>query len=97
MRIIYRLFELNAGVSNDGSNPLLFHEVYFYCLEATPMVLAIALLAIIHPGLGLKGPGSEFPKLTRKEKKAMKAAKKQGLTEDGILLKTWEHEMRAVA
>ena len=68
------------------------------------MVLAIALLAVIHPGLGLKGPDSEFPKLTRKEKKAIKAAKKaekkaekQRIRDDEVALKTpWEHEMGAV-
>jgi len=40
------------------------------------MLLAAILLNIIHPGLVLKGPESEFPHLSRKEKKMLKQEKK---------------------
>jgi len=40
------------------------------------MILAALLLNIVHPGLVLKGPESEFPHLSRKEKKALKQEKK---------------------
>jgi len=40
------------------------------------MMVCLLLLAIIHPGRSLQGPDSEFPKKSRKEKKAEKQAKK---------------------
>lgn len=76
MRIIFRLVEFAAGT--EVSNPLPYHEKYALILDAFPMTLSILILAVIHPGLALKGPESEFP--TRKERKAekkkAKAAKK---------------------
>ena len=66
MRIIFRLVEFTAGTGI--SNPLPHHEVYALALDAFPMTLAILILAIVHPGLALKGPESEFP--SRKERKA---------------------------
>lgn len=47
-----------------------------YVLDALPMCLALLVLAVGHPGRTLIGPDSEFPHLTRKEKKAAKAAAK---------------------
>jgi hypothetical protein len=41
------------------------------------MLLALVLMNIMHPGLVLRGPDSDFPHLTRKEKKALKQQKKQ--------------------
>ncbi|RFU35114.1 hypothetical protein B7463_g1244, partial [Scytalidium lignicola] len=76
MRIIYRLDEFAAGL-DPTKNKLPYHEVYFYVLDALPMFIAIGLMNIIHPGSVLVGPESEFPKgPSRKEKKAIKAAKK---------------------
>jgi hypothetical protein len=40
------------------------------------MMVALLILAIVYPGRTLQGPGSEFPKMTRAEKKAAKAARK---------------------
>jgi hypothetical protein len=57
-------------------NPLLTHEFYQYVLDALPMMLAALLLNIVHPGHVLKGPESEFPHLSRKEKKMLKQEKK---------------------
>ena len=73
-RIIYRLLEFSRGV-DPSTNPLPFHEVYVLALDATPMLLASIILSIIHPGIVLVGPESEFP--SRKEKKAMKKANKE--------------------
>jgi len=75
MRIIFRLVEFSQGVSS--SNPILNHEGYTYGLDALPMLLAAVLLNAIHPGLILKGPESEFPRLSRKEKKVIKLEKKE--------------------
>lgn len=68
VRIIFRLCEFAAGT--EISNPLPYHEGYALGLDAVPMTLAICILAVIHPGLALKGPESEFP--SRKERKAEK-------------------------
>lgn len=45
-------------------------------LDALPMLLALTLFCVVHPGMVLIGPESEFPKLSRKEKKALKKEKK---------------------
>ncbi|KAI9795255.1 MAG: hypothetical protein M1833_007277 [Piccolia ochrophora] len=74
VRIIFRLVEYADGV--DHSNPLPNVEAYIYCLDALPMILAIALLNIVHAGRILVGPDSVFPKLSRAEKKAKRQEKK---------------------
>jgi hypothetical protein len=73
MRIIFRLAEFSGGV-DPASNSLPFKEEYALGLDAFPMVLAILILAIVHPGLVLNGEGSEFP--SRKERKAEKKERK---------------------
>ena len=77
---LIRLTRVDLGRSTVGlfgpSNPLPFHEVYMYCLDALPMSIALFIMCISHPGHTLIGPDSEFPTVTRKEKKAAKAAKK---------------------
>jgi hypothetical protein len=74
-RIVYRLVEFGPGVN--AHNSLLIHEGYPLGLDATPILIALVLLNIMHPGFVLRGPESEFPKLSRKEKKALKEQKKQ--------------------
>lgn len=74
IRIVYRLAEYGPGVSL--SNPLPTHEAFFYCLDALPIFLAITIMNVIHPGHVLVGPDSDFPKLSRAQKKAAKAEKK---------------------
>ncbi|TVY14480.1 Protein RTA1 [Lachnellula arida] len=74
IRIIYRLAEYGPGVSL--SNPLPSHEAFFYCLDALPIFLAITIMNLIHPGHVLVGPDSDFPKVSRAQKKAAKAEKK---------------------
>ncbi|KAM0443006.1 hypothetical protein ACHAQK_004064, partial [Fusarium lateritium] len=75
IRIVYRLVEFGPGVND--RNQLLIHEEYPLCLDAAPILIALVLLNIMHPGFVLRGPDSEFPKLSRKEKKALKQQKKQ--------------------
>ncbi|KAI9826697.1 MAG: hypothetical protein M1826_006579 [Phylliscum demangeonii] len=73
MRIIYRLVEYAKGAHPD--NPLPFKEVYTYTLDAAPMLIAILLLCIVHPGMVMVGPASHFP--SRKEKRALKKERKE--------------------
>ncbi|KND88821.1 hypothetical protein TOPH_06534, partial [Tolypocladium ophioglossoides CBS 100239] len=72
-RIIYRLVEFSPGTGSD--NPILTHEIYPFLLDAFPMLLALVLLNACHPGLVLRGPHGEFPRLSRAEKKALKQQK----------------------
>ncbi|KAL9487834.1 hypothetical protein ACSS6W_000111 [Trichoderma asperelloides] len=58
-RIIFRFVEFSGGVSS--SNKILRHEGYQLYLDALPMLLVLASLNLIHPGLVLKGPGCSFP------------------------------------
>jgi hypothetical protein len=76
-RIIYRMIEFSSGLNPD-KNQIPFHEAYFYALDALPMVGALVVMNICHPGRVLVGEGSEYPKgPTRKEKKAAKKQKKE--------------------
>ncbi|RDL37097.1 Uncharacterized protein BP5553_04530 [Venustampulla echinocandica] len=77
VRIIFRLVEFSAGIE-PGDNPIPYTEAYQFCLDALPMLLAISIMNVVHPGRILKGEGSEFPKgPTRKEKKELKRIKKE--------------------
>jgi hypothetical protein len=77
IRIVFRLVEFSAGI-DESANMLIGTEGYALGLDAVPMVLALLLLAIVHPGIVLKGPGSDFPsrRMKRLGKKARKARKK---------------------
>ncbi|KAJ5884530.1 hypothetical protein N7504_012102 [Penicillium tannophilum] len=65
MRIIFRLCEYSQGL--DSKIPL--HEAYQYCLDSLPMLLALVILNIVHPGRIMPGTESEVP--SRKERKKM--------------------------
>ena len=62
IRIIQRLIEHSKPPTPD--NTLLYNESYFYVLEALPMLLAIGIMNVTHPGTVLKGPESDLPKST---------------------------------
>lgn len=74
IRIIFRMVEYSNGVSS--TSPILRYEVYQYVLDLAPMFLAFLLLNIFHPGRVLTGPESEFPRLSRAEKKKLKQERK---------------------
>ncbi|KAF1936138.1 hypothetical protein EJ02DRAFT_459765 [Clathrospora elynae] len=86
IRIIYRLAEFSGGI-DANHNKLPFTEGYALGLDAVPMMLALLLLAIVHPGIVLKGPESKFPskKERKAEKKAKKAEKKGRKNDRGLL------------
>jgi hypothetical protein len=69
LRIVFRLVEFSSGVIS----PITQTEVPFYVLEALPMFVALALWNVWHPGQVLVGPDSEFPKVSRAQKRAEKA------------------------
>ncbi|EWC43438.1 hypothetical protein DRE_07579 [Drechslerella stenobrocha 248] len=74
VRIIFRLVEFSQGIYDAT---LTTHEVFFYVLEAAPMLIACVTWNVFHPGRFLVGPESEFPHLSRQAKKAKKAEKKR--------------------
>ncbi|KAJ7487224.1 RTA1 like protein-domain-containing protein [Mycena galericulata] len=61
IRIIFRLIELSSGVFS----PITMHEAPLYTLELLPMLTALLLWNIFHPGRVLVGPDSEFPKKSK--------------------------------
>ncbi|KAJ4154089.1 hypothetical protein LMH87_010552 [Akanthomyces muscarius] len=75
VRIIFRLLEFGPGIN--ASNKLITDETYPLVLDAMPMLLALALLNLVHPGLVLRGPDGEFPRVTRREKKAARQRAKE--------------------
>ncbi|GLA86055.1 hypothetical protein AtubIFM56815_010305 [Aspergillus tubingensis] len=79
IRIIFRLCQYAQGT--DPSNPVLTHEAYEYVFDAVPMFIALVLLNVVHPGRVLQGPESEFPRVSRAEKKRLKREKKQAKRE----------------
>jgi hypothetical protein len=81
MRIIFRLVEFSAGVDPE-KNELPYKESYALGLDAFPMMLALLILAVVHPGLVLRGSESEFP--SRKERKAEKKEKKRVKKEEKL-------------
>ncbi|KAG9254331.1 putative RTA1 domain protein [Emericellopsis atlantica] len=80
VRIFFRLAQYAQGT--DLSNPVLTHEWYEYVWDAAPMFIALAILNVVHPGQVLRGPDSEFPRMSRAEKKERKRAKKQSKAEE---------------
>jgi hypothetical protein len=59
VRIIFRLAEFSAGTGMN--NPLPYHEVYAYIFDAVPMIFALVVWNISHPGKILRGPDSVMP------------------------------------
>ncbi|KAL2840670.1 RTA1 like protein-domain-containing protein [Aspergillus pseudoustus] len=75
VRIIFRLAQYARGT--DVNNPALRYEWFEYVWDAAPMFLALVILNLVHPGRVLRGPDSEFPRLSRREKKQLKREKKE--------------------
>ncbi|TVY51629.1 Sphingoid long-chain base transporter RSB1 [Lachnellula cervina] len=64
IRIVFRLCEYSQGL--DSSIPS--HEVYQYCLDSLPMLVALLILNVFHPGRVMPGAKSDIP--SRKVRKA---------------------------
>jgi hypothetical protein len=73
IRIIFRLVQYASGFTS----AIPTHEAYFYGLEALPMVIALFIMNVSHPGRTLVGPDADYPKKTKEEKKAEKQAKRE--------------------
>ncbi|KAL6362601.1 hypothetical protein LRP88_03892 [Fusarium phalaenopsidis] len=64
VRIIFRLVEFSQGASS--SNVILRHEEFQLYLDALPMLIAVVVLNVVHPGMVLQGPESSFPSIKAK-------------------------------
>ncbi|KAK2767792.1 hypothetical protein FQN54_003951 [Arachnomyces sp. PD_36] len=73
IRIIYRLVEYSGGMYTS----IATSEAAFYCLEAVPMIIALVVFNVVHPGMVLVGEGSEFQKKSKEEKRAEKEEKRE--------------------
>ncbi|KAK3906177.1 RTA1 like protein-domain-containing protein [Staphylotrichum tortipilum] len=93
IRIIFRIAEFAGGVT--PSNPVPFHEQYTYALDCFPMMVALLILAVWHPGRYLVGPDSEFPRLSRREKKERKREAKAAVWEEKEARKQAKREAKA--
>ena len=72
IRIIFRLVEYSSGTNSY----LTDHEWPSYVFDFTVMTIALTVLVVLHPGRFLRGEGSEFPKLSKQEKREEKRAYK---------------------
>lgn len=63
MRIIFRIVEYASGL--DSTIPS--HEAYQYCLDTVPMLIALVIFNIVHPGRVMPGKAGDFP--PRRERK----------------------------
>lgn len=69
------MIEFSGGI--ETSNNILLSEAYVLGLDGLPMLLALSLINLVHPGMVLKGPESEFPRLSRKERRAQLQQEKE--------------------
>ncbi|KAL9580027.1 MAG: hypothetical protein Q9203_006470 [Teloschistes exilis] len=63
IRIVFRLIEYASGLDSSIPN----HEVYQYIFDTLPMLFALVVYNVIHPGRIMPGKESDFP--SRKERK----------------------------
>ena len=62
------MIEFSAGVHSSVTE----HEWYTYVFDAAPMLTALVVFNVFHPGMTLRGSNSDFSE----ENKALKQAKK---------------------
>ncbi|PTB38487.1 hypothetical protein M441DRAFT_447429 [Trichoderma asperellum CBS 433.97] len=67
LRIIFRICEYSQGL--DSKIPM--HEAYQYCLDSLPMLIALVIYNVVHPGRIMQGQAGEMPSVRqlRKQKK----------------------------
>jgi hypothetical protein len=85
--------EFAGGIVPD-KNPVPFHEEYTYALDCFPIMSALLILAIWHPGRYLVGPESEFHRLSRREKKERKREKKNAQRQEKEAKKQAKHDRK---
>jgi hypothetical protein len=84
LRIVFRLCEYASGLDSTIPN----HEVYQYCLDSAPMLLAFVLLSIVHPGRIMPGKECDIP--SRRERKCGKPGTRKGLEIVDLMAEQYE-------
>ncbi|ETN46813.1 uncharacterized protein HMPREF1541_01002 [Cyphellophora europaea CBS 101466] len=75
-RNLYRLIEFSAGVESSITK----NEWYTFVFDSTPMLLALLLFNVFHPGRFLKGPRADF-EMEKEERRTEKRARKEAKRE----------------
>jgi len=70
VRIIFRIVEYAQGFSSSIPQ----HEAFQYCLDSSPMLIALWLFNIFHPGRTMPGKESEMPSLKQRRRDGTAAA-----------------------
>ncbi|KUJ06420.1 uncharacterized protein LY89DRAFT_633035 [Mollisia scopiformis] len=79
LRIIFRLCEYAQGLNSKIPN----HEAFQYCLDSLPMLIALVLFNIVHPGRVMAGKESSIPgRKERKYKHVSNKAERESLGEN---------------
>jgi hypothetical protein len=73
IRIIFRIVEYSHGFKSDIPD----HEAYQYALDSVPMLFALIVLNVVHPGRIMSGKECDLP--SRKERKVEDARDKAGM------------------
>jgi len=71
-RILFRILEFASPSDSTIYRTINTHEYFIYIFDITPMFLALFVFNVFHPGKTLQGPDSEYPKLTKEEKRQAK-------------------------
>jgi hypothetical protein len=67
-----------SGDGTKGINRFINqHEFFIYVFDAAPMFVALIVFNMYHPGKVLYGADSEYPKLTKHERRAAREEKKR--------------------
>ena len=82
-RVIFRIIEFSAGSKSDLSRTIGGNEWFVYVFDVGPMFFAIATYHFYHPGRVLRGPDSEYPKMSKEEKAMKKQQKREAKDEKG--------------
>ncbi len=79
LRIFFRIVEYAQGLDS----PIPNHEVYQYTLDSLPMLVALVLFNIFHPGRIMPGKVSNIP--SRKERKRLLEMQSGDYSSDGTV------------
>ncbi|OJJ51782.1 hypothetical protein ASPZODRAFT_12589 [Penicilliopsis zonata CBS 506.65] len=82
LRIVFRLCEYSQGIKSSIPR----HEAFQYCLDSLPMLFALVLLNVFHPGRIMPGKDSDMP--GRKLRKKMGITTKASLLDETMLRET---------
>ncbi|UKZ78764.1 hypothetical protein TrVFT333_006509 [Trichoderma virens FT-333] len=66
LRIVFRICEYAQGLDS----PIPLHEAYQYSLDSLPMLLALVIFNIVHPGRIMRGDKYDLPSFWRRKSRS---------------------------